>query len=151
MNTDRIERSVLLRAPRARIWEAISDPKAFGDWFGVKLDGSFAPGSRLHGKVTHKGYENYPFEIIVDRVEPERLLSWRWHPHALDLKKDYSSEPTTLVRFDLEDAPGGTRFKVTESGFDSLPESRRREAYEGNEKGWAMQMEAIEKYVAQAA
>jgi uncharacterized protein YndB with AHSA1/START domain len=96
-------------------------------------------------------YENYPFEMTIDQIEPERLLSWRWHPNAVDPKVDYSGEPTTLVVFELEDAPGGTRLKIAESGFDAMPELRRLDAYRGNEKGWAMQMEAIERYVAKAA
>lgn len=151
MSTDRIEKTIFLRAPRARIWRALSDVDAFGEWFGVKLKGSFTPGARLRGTVTHKGYEHLPFEITIERVEPERLLSWRWHPHAVDSDIDYSAEPTTLVVFQLEDAPGGTRLTVVESGFDEIPLSRRPDAYRGNEKGWTSQMESIERYVARAA
>jgi uncharacterized protein YndB with AHSA1/START domain len=151
MSTDRIERSVFLRAPRAQVWKALSDAKAFGEWFGVKLNGSFAPGARLQGKVTHKGYENYPFEFTIDRIVPERLLSWRWHPNAVDPGVDYSAEPETEVAWQLEDTPGGTVVRVVESGFDALPASRRNAAYEGNEKGWNMQMEAIENYLEKAA
>src|SRR5678815_2619157 len=125
MNTDSIEKSVFLRAPRARIWKALSNIEEFGDWFGVRLDGPFEPGTRLHGKVTLKGYENAPFEIIIDQVEPERLLSWRWHPNATDPKADYSKEPTTLVTFELQDASGGTRLNIKDSGFNAIPQARR--------------------------
>jgi uncharacterized protein YndB with AHSA1/START domain len=151
MNTDRIEKSVFLRAPRARVWRALSDVQEFGDWFGVILDGPFTPGARLHGKVTHKGYENYPFEITIDRVEGQRLLSWRWVPQATDPNKDYSGEPTTLVVFELQDVGGGTRVNITESGFEALPADRRAAALEENEKGWTMQTEAISQHLAQAA
>jgi uncharacterized protein YndB with AHSA1/START domain len=151
MSTDYIKKSVVLRAPRERVWWALSDPKAFGEWFGVKLNGSFTPGKRLRGQITHEGYENYPFEIAIERAEPQRLLSWRWHPNTVDPQKDYSSEPTTRVAFQLEDVPEGTRLTVVESGFDAIPSARRYEAYEGNEKGWTMQMEAIEDYLAKAA
>jgi len=151
MNTDRIEKNVFIRAPRARVWRAISNADSFGEWFGVKLSGSFAPGARLRGKVTHPGYEDYPFEITIERMEPEHLFSWRWHPNTKDPKGDYSAEPTTLVVFELEEVPDGTRLKVVESGFDGIPLARRLEAYRGNERGWTMQMEAIERYVSQAA
>ena len=151
MSTDRIEKSVFLRAPRSRIWNALSDSKAFGEWFGVRLDGSFAPGAHLQGKVTHPGYENYPFEFTIDRIVPERLLSWWWHPNAVDPNMNYSAEPETHVVWELEDAPGGTTVKVVESGFDAIPVSRRAKAYEGNEKGWTMQMESIERYLEKAA
>jgi uncharacterized protein YndB with AHSA1/START domain len=151
MSADRIEKSVLLRAPRARVWRALADAEAFGQWFGVKLNGSFAPGARLRGQVTHKGYEHVPFEITIERMEPERLFSWRWHPHPIDPKLDYSAEPTTLVVFELKDAPEGTLLTVVESGFDGIPLSRRAEAYRGNEQGWTGQMTAIERYVSQTA
>jgi uncharacterized protein YndB with AHSA1/START domain len=150
-NVDRIEKSILLRAPRACVWKALADAEVFGQWFGVKLNGQFAPGARLKGQVLHKGYENCPFEITIERMEPERLLSWRWHPHAIDPKKDYSAEPTTLVVFELKDVADGTLLTVVESGFEGIPLARRPEAYRGNEQGWAAQMKAIEKYVGQTA
>jgi len=149
MNADRIEKNVLLRAPRARVWRALTDAEAFGQWFGVKLNGSFAPGARLRGQVTHKGYEHCPFEITIERMEPERLFSWRWHPHAIDPKADYSAEPTTLVVFELKEVEDGTLLTVVESGFEGIPLARRAAAYRGNEQGWAGQMKAIESYVKQ--
>ncbi len=151
MSTDRIEKRVLLRAPRARVWRALADAQAFGEWFGVKLTGSFAPGARVRGQVTHKGYEHLTFEITIEQMEPERRFSWRWHPHAIDPKADYSTEPTTLVVFELEEVADGTLLTVVESGFDRIPLARRADAYRGNEQGWTGQMKAIERYVSQAA
>jgi len=150
-NMDRIEKSILLRVPRARVWKALADAEAFGQWFGVKLKGSFAPGARVAGKILHKGYEHCPFEITIERMEPERLLSWRWHPASIDPKVDYSAEPTTLVVFELKEVADGTLLTVVESGFEGIPLARRPEAYRGNEQGWAGQMKAIEKYVGQTA
>jgi uncharacterized protein YndB with AHSA1/START domain len=151
MNTDRIEKRILLRAPRNRVWQALADAQAFGQWFGVELDGAFAPGVRLRGKIKHKGYEHVPFEITIERMEPERLFSWRWHPHAVNSEVDYSAEPATLVVFEIEETAGGTMLTVVESGFDGIPLTRRLEAYRGNEQGWEAQMKAIEQYVSQAA
>jgi uncharacterized protein YndB with AHSA1/START domain len=147
-NQDRIEKQILLRVPRARVWSALADADAFGQWFGVKLKGSFAPGARLTGQVTHKGYEHIQFELTIERMEPERFLSWRWHPHAIDPQVDYSAEPTTLVVFELQDAREGTLLTLVESGFEGIPPSRR-EAFGANERGWTIQMKAIEKYVSE--
>jgi uncharacterized protein YndB with AHSA1/START domain len=148
---DRIEKQILLKAPRAKVWRAIADAKAFGEWFGVKLEGSFAPGARMRGNITFPGYEHLTMEITIERMEPERLFSWRWHPNAIDPNKDYSAEPTTLVVFELEDAPGGTLFKVVETGFEGIPLARRLEAFRANEGGWATQLTRIEKYVGETA
>src|SRR5437764_13167271 len=112
MSDDRIEKRILLHAPRKRVWQALADAEAFGEWFGVKLDGSFVPGGRLRGRITHKGYEHLSFEMTIERMEPERLFSWRWHPHAIDPKADYSTEPTTLVVFELEEVADGTLLTV---------------------------------------
>ena len=148
---DRIEKRVVLRAPRARVWRALTNAEEFGGWFGVKLRGTFTPGARVTGAVTHPGYEHLTFEITIERMEAERLFSWRWHPHAIDPHLDYSAEPTTLVTFELEEVPEGTVLTVVESGFGGIPLARRAEAYRGNEGGWAAQMEAIKKHVSKAA
>ena len=151
VQTDRIEKQVLLRAPRSRVWQALTETKEFSQWFGVKLTGTFTPGARLRGQVTHKGYEHLTLDLTVDRVEPERLFSWRWHPNAIDPAADYSAEPTTLVVFELEEVDGGTLLTVVESGFDRLPAARRDQAYSGNDGGWTMQMEFIARHVGQAS
>lgn len=151
MNTDRIEKSISLRAPRSRVWRALTDAEEFGQWFGVRLEGAFAPGVRLKGRVTNKGYEHVPFELTVERMEPEELFSWRWHPYALDPNVDYSTEPTTLIVFTLEEVGAETLLTVVETGFDGIPLGRRLEAYRANEGGWAHQMKAIEKYAGQEA
>ena len=152
-STDRIEKQVLLKAPRARVWRALTDFKEFGRWFGVDLPDAFAPGARVKGKISsmHKGYEGLPFEITIERMEPERIFSYRWHPNAHDPKVDYSSEPTTLVVFELEETEKGTLLKVVESGFDRIPLARRAEAYRNNDQGWAQQMTAIERHVSQGS
>ena len=147
---DRIEKSILLKASRARVWRAVSDAGEFGTWFGVRIAGTFAPGARLRGKITHKGYEHVTWEITVEAVEPERLLSFHWHPYAVQTGVDYSAEPTTLVVFTLEEVPGGTLLTVVESGFDRVPRARRAEAFRMNEQGWAAQMTAIERHVGTA-
>jgi len=147
-STDRIERTIRLRAPRSRVWRALTTPVEFGTWFGVKVDGTFAPGARVRGAITHKGYEHVTWDITIERMEPERVFSWRWHPHAVEAGVDYSTEPTTLVVFELEDAAGGTMLTVVESGFDQVPLARRAQAYRMNGEGWTYQMQAIEGYVA---
>lgn len=144
---DRIEKTILLRAPRARVWRAIADAQEFGSWFGARFDGGFTAGARATGTITVAGYEGLVLDIEVERIEPERLFSYRWHPYAIDPKADYSKEPMTLVEFRLEDAPEGTRLTVTESGFDRIPVSRRAEAFRMNEQGWTAQIENIERHV----
>jgi uncharacterized protein YndB with AHSA1/START domain len=147
-STDRIERKVLLGAPRARVWRALSNAEEFGSWFGVKLQGkTFAPGQRTHGQISYPGYEYLVFEVWIERMEPQRLLSWRWHPAAIEKDVDYSAEPTTLVTFELADADGGTLLTVVESGFDNVPPHRRLGAFRMNSEGWEEQMKRIEQHV----
>jgi uncharacterized protein YndB with AHSA1/START domain len=150
-STDRIERKILLKAPRSRVWRALSDAKEFGDWFGVDFKGNaFVAGKPVQGTITYPGYEHLVMEVLVERVVPERLLSWRWHPAAIDPAVDYSQEPTTLVVFELEEGEGGTSLSVVESGFDKIPAERRATAFRMNASGWEEQMRNIEKHVAAA-
>ena len=149
MSTDRIEKRVVLRAPRSRVWRAIANAKEFGTWFGVQLDGDFAAGATVRGRLTIKGYEHLTLEMEVGRIEPEGYFSYRWHPYAIDPKVDYSSEPTTLVEFRLDEiAGGGTAVTIVESGFDKIPLARRAEAYRMNDQGWAGQAKKLAQYVA---
>src|SRR5262245_22521999 len=160
--TDRIEKQVLLRAPQARVWKALTDVREFQEWFGVKFDRPFTPGALLRGVIVGTTVDAgvakaqlehavVPFEISVDRVEAERLFSFRWHPFAVDQNVDYSTEPTTLIEFVLEDAPGGTRLIVSESGFDRIPLERRSQAFTSNDEGWSIMVKLIERYLAQSA
>jgi uncharacterized protein YndB with AHSA1/START domain len=148
MSTDRIEKRIVLRAPRSRVWRAISDAAEFGAWFNIRFEGPFTEGVRLQGRLTEPGYEGALVALVVERIEPERLFSYRWHPFAVDPAVDYSVEPMTLVEFRLEDVAGGTALTVTESGFDRIPAHRRAEALRMNEHGWAMQVERVARHVA---
>jgi len=148
-STDRIEKTIVLNAPRSKVWRALTDSVQFGEWFQAKLEGPFTPGRRVRGPMTYPGYEHLMFEAAVEQMEPERLFSWRWQPGGnpgVD-----PAEPTTLVVFELEEVPEGTRLTVTETGFDRIPASRRAKAYRGNDAGWTGQLEAFRKYLARTS
>ena len=148
-STDRIERKIHLKAPRSRVWRALSNAEEFGEWFGVALKGQvFAAGQHARGNITYPGYEHLVFDVLVERIEPERLLALRWHPAAIDPAVDYSHEPTTLVEFELTEVEDGTLLTLVESGFDKIPPERRLEAFRMNSGGWDEQMKNIEKHVA---
>ena len=149
MTEESIERSVVLNAPRARVWRALTNAEEFGDWFGANLKGqTFAPGQRARGHLTYKGYEDYFFDVVVDRIEPRDLMSFRWHPYPMDKTIDYDKEEPTLVTFTLNDAPAkGTLLTVVESGFDKVPPHRRLEAFRMNTQGWEAQLDKIARYV----
>ncbi len=161
MNTDRIEKKILLHAPLKRVWRALTDSTEFGSWFGIKFDGPFAPGARILGEIVgttvnaevakaqqkHKGV---PFEITVEQMEPERLFSFRWHPNAVEPGLDCSAEPPTLVVFTLEELSNGIMLTVTESGFDGIPRARRARAFKANEQGWGIVVKLLEEYLVHA-
>jgi uncharacterized protein YndB with AHSA1/START domain len=145
--TDRIEKKVVLRAPRSRVWRAISSAEEFGAWFRVNLEGVFAEGATIRGRLTHPGYEHVTMDLMVERIEPERYFSYRWHPYAIDPAVDYSAEPTTLVEFILEESEGGTALTIVESGFDRIPLARRAEAFRMDDQGWTGQIKNLVRYV----
>src|ERR1700737_2366133 len=145
--TDRIEKAIVLRAPQSRVGRALADAQEFGEWFGIKFKGWFKPGERVEGQITSPGYEHVTIEFTIERMDPESLMSYRWHPYAIDPAVDYSSEPTTLVEFRLEEVPGGTQLTVIESGFERIPLARRAEALRMNDDGWASQLANIERHI----
>jgi uncharacterized protein YndB with AHSA1/START domain len=145
-STDRIQKTMILRAPRSRVWKALTDHRQFSQWFQARLEGPFVEGRRTEGAVTYPGYEHLRFQVEVEQLIPERLFSWRWQPGGdPDINP---AEPMTLVVFELEEVPEGTRLTVTESGFDRIPVARRSKAYRENDEGWAGQFENLRQYLA---
>jgi uncharacterized protein YndB with AHSA1/START domain len=142
-----IEKQIELNAPISRVWRALTDYREFGEWFRVKVDSPFVAGEISTGHITYPGYEHLKWEAVVQKMEPERLFSFTWHPYAVDPKVDYSKEPATLVEFRLEPKDKGTVLYLTESGFDALPKDRRFEAFRMNEDGWTEQMTNIENHL----
>lgn len=161
MNTDRIEKRVVLRAPLDRVWRAISDAEEFGRWFGVRFDGPFAAGAAVGAAIVpttvdaevakrqeaHTGVKS-TWQIVA--IEPKRRFAYRWHPFAIDPGIDYESELTTLVEFTLTEAPDGVLLTIVESGFDAIPASRRSASFEANSEGWAIQTDMVRRYLADA-
>ena len=159
MSTDRIEKTILLKAPLDRVWRAISDSAEFGRWFGVRFDGPFVAGESVTGVMTptqvdeevakiqepHAGTRS-TWQIVA--LEPQKRFAFRWHPFAIDSDVDYSQEPTTLVEFTLTDAADGVMLRIVESGFDAIPIERRARAFEANSGGWAKQVVLVQKYLA---
>jgi uncharacterized protein YndB with AHSA1/START domain len=148
--SDRIEKTIELKAPVARVWRALTDHREFGTWFGVRLEGPFEPGKVTAGNKTNPCYEHIRFEAVVQKMEPERLFSFTWHPYAIDPKVDYSGEPPTLVEFTLQKTATGTLLRVVESGFDKISAKRRAEAFRMNDGGWTQQIKNIAHHVGQA-
>ncbi|MDF1793666.1 MAG: SRPBCC family protein [Thalassobaculaceae bacterium] len=150
---DRIVKQVELKAPVSRVWRALTDHQEFGEWFRVRLDQPFVPGTVSTGQMTFPGYEHMPWRATVERLEPEGLFSFRWY-HADG--SGITDEPATLVEFRLEPvtlgagAGEGTRLTITESGFEAIPDPRRLEILRGNTKGWNIQAEHLAAYVAAA-
>lgn len=150
-DSDRIHKQLLLKAPRSRVWRALTDHREFSAWFGVDLESPFVAGRATSGQITNPGYEHIRMEVVVQTLEPERYFSYTWHPYAIEPGVDYSKETPTLVEFTLEDKGGETLLTITESGFEKLPPHRRDEAFRMDDKGWSTQLNDIEEHVTRAS
>jgi uncharacterized protein YndB with AHSA1/START domain len=148
---DRIEKRIEISAPVARVWQALTDSRQFGEWFLVKLDGPFVAGEPVGGQLTFPGYEHLRMELVVKTIQPTSYFSYTWHPYAVNPKIDYSQETPTLVEFRLAESANGTLLVVTESGFAKLPKERYADAFRMNTRGWEQQLEQIKAYVSKAS
>lgn len=151
MESDRIEKQVLLRAPLQRVWAAISDAEQFGRWFGVRFDGPFIEGREVTATIT-------PTEVdaeVARRQEPHAGVASRWQIVAVEPPRrfayrwpiDPDREDTTLVEFTLAEVSGGVSLTIVESGFDAIPEARRGPSFEANSEGWAIQTDLVRRYL----
>lgn len=152
MAQDRIEKQIELKAPVGRVWSALTDYHAFGEWFRVALEGPFEVGKTVRGRILHPGFEHVVWEAEIEAIEPERLFAFSW-PALGDVDKgsyssDYTGAPRTRVEFRLEPTAGGTLLTLTESGFEKLPAELRGVVFPRNDGGWTQQMMNIESYVA---
>ena len=145
--SDRVEKTIELRAPIERVWRALTDHVEFGEWFRVKLEGPFVIGQTARGHITYPGYEHIAWEVEVTAMDRPSLFAFTWHPYAVDPAVDYSGETPTLVEFRLTPAGEGTLLVVTESGFEALPSHRRPDALRMNDNGWAEQVQNIRAHV----
>ena len=146
--TDRIERKVMINAPRERVWRALTNAEEFGTWFGANLKGqTFAIGQRTSGQIVHKGFEHILFDVVVERIDPQDVFAYRWHPYPMDPTVDYNLEEPTAVTFTLTDtSDNGTLLTVVESGFDKVAPGRRLEAFRMNSNGWEAQLRNIARH-----
>jgi uncharacterized protein YndB with AHSA1/START domain len=165
---DTIEKQVILRAPVSRVWQAITNAKEFGRWFGIDLEGEFVVGKAITGTfsaaLNEAAIHDYqrrlglpPSKVklpdahsvfcTVECIEPEEYFSFRWIPYGLDADCDPETEPTTLVEFRLAKVAQGTFLTIVESGFERVPLHRRERAFRMNEGGWIAQAQTIQNYI----
>ena len=145
MNEHTITRQIEIKAPVAKVWDALVDYKKFGTWFRVNLESPFVVGKKNYGHITWPGYEDVKWEAEVKAMETNKLFSFSW-PHGKNYEDNPNSNHWTLVEFRLEEIPGGTLLTVTESGLEKLPPDRRSEAYRDNSGGWSIQVKNIKEF-----
>ncbi len=102
-----VERQVVLPATPEEVWEEVADPERLGDWFGAEVDGEIAPGEPVRF-TSPDGNER---RAVVERVEPERRLTFRWLP--------VDDEEASRVDITLDEIPDGTILRVVERQIDS--------------------------------
>lgn len=145
--TDSITREVNIGAPLARVWRAVADSAEFATWFHAVLDGPFESGRTVRGHMTYPGYEGLPIVMRITALRPETYLAFEW-PAFVPEEGVLEDEPWTKVEFQLEPQGDATRVRVTESGFDRLPERVRDRVRRENAGGWEEQLRNLAAHVA---
>ena len=136
---DRIERTVELAHPPAKVWAALTTAEGLGAWFGNEATIDLRPGGSA--RMTWTGGPTA--EMRVERVEEPAVFGFTWHISGLP-----EDDPRrTYVEFTLEPAGTGTRLRVIESGFAQLPEDAYSTAFDGNTKGWASELAELADYL----
>ncbi|WP_411699569.1 SRPBCC domain-containing protein [Conyzicola sp.] len=134
-----VSRTVYVRTPRDRVWEALTTEDGIASWFGdtARLDEARV------GTTGSLGWEDFgDYAFVVTAVVDGFLFEFRW---AKDPGVDVSADNATSVRFVLADAPDGAILTVVESGFESLAgdDASRRELLHGNREGWNLELDEL--------
>ncbi|MDQ2584898.1 SRPBCC domain-containing protein [Saccharothrix yanglingensis] len=125
---DRIERSIEVAHPPAKVWDALTTAEGLGSWFGDDAAVDLRPG----GAVRLGWTNGDSVELRVEHVEEPSVFAFTWRVHGLP-----EDDPRrTYVEFTLEPVDDGTRVTVVETGFGQLPEDAHRTAHDGNTQGW---------------
>ena len=145
MVEDRIEREVVVAAPRERVWQIITQAEHIGKWFGDSAEVDLRPG----GAIVLRWDKHGTAYGMIEKVDEPHYFSYRWNPGIMDEKP--TNEASTLVEFTLTPQGEQTRVRVVETGFSRLPrnESERAEQFKDNSDGWAMQLRDLNEYVEQ--
>ncbi len=140
---DRIERTVEVAQPPAKVWAALTTAEGLSAWFGQQATIDLRPG----GSAWMRWDSGDTADMRVERVEEPRVFGFTWGIFGLP-----EGDPRrTYVEFTLEPTDTGTRLTVVESGFAQLPEDAHRKAYDGNTEGWASELGELVDYLNAAA
>ncbi len=134
---DEIRSDFLVRAPRSKVWSALTTEEGWTGWFSDAVEGRFEAGEVL--TMEFKGYGKG--EAHITTVSPEDQFAFRWHPGDDQLDGKAPDSEMTLVKFDLEDHADGTWVSMVESGFGNLSEDRRLRCIGGNTEGWDWELD----------
>jgi uncharacterized protein YndB with AHSA1/START domain len=134
---DEVRRVVEIRAPRERVWSALTRPEELLRWFPTeRAEVDLRPGG-LAAFVWDESAD----EAVIEVVEPPGRFAFRWRPAGLD-------RPYTTVSFTLEEIDASsTRLTLVESGFASLPDQIAQQSQEGNDEGWRKELEELTTYL----
>jgi uncharacterized protein YndB with AHSA1/START domain len=136
---DRIERTLELAHPPAKVWAALTTAEGLGAWFGNEAEIDLRPG----GKAWMKWDNGHRAEMRVERVEESEVFGFTWHIYGLP-----DDDPRrTYVEFTLEPDGAGTRLTVIESGFSQLPDDEHAVAFNGNTGGWGSELGELVGYL----
>ena len=136
---DRIERTLEISHPPAKVWAAITTAEGLGTWFGNEAKIDLRPG----GSAQMTWTDGHRADMRVERVEEPAVFGFTWHIFGLP-----DDDPRrTYVEFTLEPVGGGTRLTVVESGFAQLSEDDYRTAYHGNSGGWKNELDELVAYL----
>jgi uncharacterized protein YndB with AHSA1/START domain len=136
---DRIERSVQLAHPPAKVWAALTTPEGLSAWFGDKATIDLRPG----GPAQMTFRSGLTVDMRVERVEEPAVFGFTWR--LPDLPED--DPRRTYVEFTLEAVGAGTRLRVVETGFGQLPDDSRHKTYDSHAEGWASELGELAGYL----
>jgi len=121
---DVVVREVMVPAPPAEVWPVLTDSDEMSTWFGADTEIDARPG----GRGVFRWADGTERPAVVEEVESERRLAFRWLPFQRTAGGDVVAVPSTRVEITLDEVPGGTRVRVVERPAFSLGTARPRSA-----------------------
>jgi uncharacterized protein YndB with AHSA1/START domain len=135
MEKKAVEHTILIAAPRERVWQAVTNPEELAQWFLPPALGAQMKRNDSGKIFVCMGYMEIPVAIF-EAVDSPRQVTIRGFPDKL-----------IAATYTLAEEKGGTRVTVTMSGFESLPEEARQERFGPSSAGWEKALANLKAHV----
>lgn len=134
-----LTKSISIRAPKKKVWEALTEPELIKKYFfDTQTETDWKVGSPIYYRGVWEGkmYEDKGTVLTNEFLKRIRYNYWSSFSGKPDVPENYA-----IITYELEEKKGVTRVTVTQDNIES------EEAKKHSESNWGLVMDGMKKMV----